>query len=222
MIATAAVLIPFLIADVINPVLFAFLVFAAGSDRPVINSSAVLVGHTLAYLVVGILAALGLEKITALLANPGTIDYLVGLAVGILLLWMAFPGAPKGRQKDPEQGGTALTPLSALGLGALINFIGAPFALPYFAAIDQVLKADLGTLEVLGMLLGYNLLYALPFSLVPVAVAVFGDRSRPLLERINQLLERTSAFLMPLVLGLAGLALIADAALYFTTGSGLF
>jgi len=36
-----------------------------------------------------------------------------------------------------------LTPLTAFGFGAVINLIGLPFALPYFAALDQILKADL-------------------------------------------------------------------------------
>jgi len=222
MIATATVLLPFLIADVINPVLFAFLVFAAGSDRPVVNSSAMLVGHTLAYFAVGVLAAVGLERITGLFANPGTFDYLIGLVVGVLLLWIAFPGSDKGEQKKPEREGSKLNPASALGLGAVVNFVGAPFALPYFAAIDQVLKADLATFEALTLLVGYNLLYALPFASVPIMVALMGDRSRPLLERINQGLERMSAFLMPVILGLAGLALVVDALMYFATGRGLF
>ncbi len=47
-------LIPILFADILNPVLFAFLVYAAGTDRAVLNSTAMLLGHTAAYLLVGI------------------------------------------------------------------------------------------------------------------------------------------------------------------------
>jgi hypothetical protein len=42
-------LVPILLADVVNPVLFAFMVYAAGTDRPIANSSALLLGHTVAY-----------------------------------------------------------------------------------------------------------------------------------------------------------------------------
>lgn len=221
MIETATVLIPFLVVDVINPVLFAFLVYAAGSERPVVNSSALLLGHTAAYLGAGVAIAVGLEHITSYLANPSRIDYLIGLVVGLFLLWIAFPGTDKPKQKQPEHSG-ALSPLSAFGFGAVINFVGIPFALPYFAAIDQILKADFESYEALLLLIVYNILYALPFLIVPALVVILGERSRPLLQRINGKLDRVSAFLMPALLGLFGLALVGDALLYFVTGTGLF
>lgn len=221
MIDTALILLPILIADVVNPVLFAFLVYAAGSDKPVLNSLALLAGHTVAYFAAGIAVALGLEQIADYLANPSWIDYLIGLALGLLLLWVAWPRASKPEQKKPEQTGT-VTPLSAFGTGAIVNFVGIPFALPYFAAVDQILKADLATTEAVLLLVGYNLGYALPFLIVPALVVLLGERSRPLLGRINAALDRGSAFLMPIILGLLGVALVADAVLYFAHGEGLF
>lgn len=221
MFETVAVLTPILIADVINPVLFAFMVYAAGTDRPIVNSTSLLLGHTAAYFVAGLLVALGLGQVTAYLANPNAIDYLLGLVLGLLLLWIAVPKRGEQQQRDPNTTG-ALTPVSALGLGAVVNFVGIPFALPYFAAVDQILKADLSTPGAVALLIGYNLAYALPFLVVPALVAVLGERSKPILERINAVLERASAFLMPLLLGLLGAALVADAMLYFSTGTGLF
>jgi cytochrome c biogenesis protein CcdA len=221
MIESVGILIPFLIADVINPVLFAFMVYAAGTQRPVLTSSAMLLGHSAAYLGAGVVIALGMEKITRYLANPSSVDYLIALIVGLLLLWVAFPQAKKPKARQPEESGS-ISPVSAFGLGAVINFIGIPFALPYFAAIDQILKANLPPAEVLVLLVGYNLAYALPFLVVPVLTAILGERSRPLLQRIRATLDRASTFLMPIMLGLVGLALIADAVLYFATGEGLF
>ena len=221
MIETLGILIPFLIADVLNPVLFAFMVYAVGMPRPVLTSSAMLLGHTAAYFGAGIVIALGLETITRYLANPSTIDYLIALVVGLLLLWVALLAAKKPEAKRPEEGGS-MTPLSAFGMGAVINFIGIPFALPYFAAIDQVLKANLSTGDSLVLLVAYNLVYALPFLIVPILVTTLGERARPLLRKINATLDRASAVLMPVLLGLAGLALVADALLYFATGKGLF
>lgn len=117
MIETFGILIPFLIADVLNPVLFAFMVYAAGTQRPVVTSSAMLLGHTAAYFGAGIVIVLGLEKITHYLANPSSIDYLIALIVGLLLLWVAFPKAKKPQTKRPEDSGS-MTPLSAFGLGS--------------------------------------------------------------------------------------------------------
>lgn len=221
MIELSAVLAPFLIADIVNPVLFAFMVYAAGTTMPVWNSSAVLLGHTLAYFVSGVALALGFDRIADYLASPGAFDYLIGFVVGVLLLWVAFRPGKKTEQRRPETGGS-LTPVKAFSLGAVVNFVGVPFALPYFAVLDQILKANLSVAESLVVLVGYNLAYALPFVIVPVLVATLGDRSGPLLQRINGVLERISGFLMPLLLALVGLALVADALLYLATGVGLF
>jgi hypothetical protein len=49
-----------------------------------------------------------------------------------------------------------------------------------------------------------------------------GKEARPLLDRINARLERASAIVMPLLLGLVGLALLLDAASYFISGTSLF
>jgi hypothetical protein len=112
MIETFGILINFLIADVLNPVLFAFMVYAAGTRRPVVTSSAMLLGHTAAYFGAGIVIALGLEKITHYLANPSSIDYLIALIVGLLLLSVAFPTAKKPETRRPEDSGS-MTPLAA-------------------------------------------------------------------------------------------------------------
>ena len=214
-------LAPILLADVINPVLFAFMVYAVSTQRPIINSTAILLGHTLAYFCAGLVIALGLERISVRLANPQHIDFIISLLVGFLLLWVAFRSTKK-TDKQQNKKNTNLTPFKALGLGAVVNFVGIPFALPYFAALDQILKADLAITDSLLILVSYNLLYALPFVVVPILVIAIGERSKPLLQRINNVLARFSSFLMPVLLFLIGAFLIGDAVTYFVTGIGLF
>jgi cytochrome c biogenesis protein CcdA len=216
-----APLLPFLLADMVNPVLFAFMVYAAGKDRPVANSVSMLLGHTAAYFSVGILLAMGLEQVMERLANPRRIDYFIQLVIGLSLLWVAV-GSRDNTGKRPDESSLSLTPVKSFGLGATINFIGIPFAVPYFAALGQILKADVPAFEVLLILAGYNLAYAVPFAAVPLMVCIFGRRSRPLLEQINSILERISDFLMPVLLGLIGLALTIDAGFYLATGEGIF
>lgn len=216
-----ATLAPILIVDVINPVLFAVMVYAAGTHRAVINSIAILFGHTLAYFSAGIVLALGLEQISDRLANPHAIDFVIGLLIGLLLLWVAW-GSVANRQNPQDTAVPELSPLKALGFGALVNFIGIPFALPYFAALDQILKADLPTVNALVALIAYNLAYALPFMIVPVFSAISGERSQAILQRINTIVDRASRFLMPVLLALVGLALVADAVRFLTTGKALF
>jgi len=214
-------LLPILLSDVINPVLFAFMVYAAGSSRPVLSSGAMLLGHTVTYFSFGIVLSLGLERISARLANPRFLDFVIEVVLGVILLWLALR-TRKDTGKRPEEETPEFSPWDAFRFGALVNVIGIPFAVPYFAAIDQFLKSDLNTSGILLALLAYNLVYALPFLLVPVLSAVMGERSKPLLARVNAVMERISSFLMPLMLGLVGLALLADSITYFLSGESLF
>jgi cytochrome c biogenesis protein CcdA len=215
------VLLPILLTDIMNPVLFAFLVYAAGTDRPVVLTSSMLLGHTLAYFSAGIVLALFMESIAAYLASPRTMDFVIELILGLALLWVALMSS-KDTGKRPEEKPPEFTVVSAFAFGAVINFIGIPFAVPYFAAIDQILKADFSTVQAVISLVAYNLVYALPFALVPVLSAVMGERAKPVLARINAVMEKVSGFLMPLMLGLIGLALLADALSYFIRGIPLF
>ena len=214
-------LVPILLSDVIHPVLFAFMVYAAGSSRPVLSSGAMLLGHTVTYFSFGIVLSLGLERISARLANPLLLDFVIEVVLGVILLWLALR-TRKDTGKRPEEETPEFSPWDAFRFGALVNIIGIPFAVPYFAAIDQFLKSDLNTGGVLLALLSYNLVYALPFLMVPILSAVMGERSKPLLARVNAVMERISSFLMPLMLGLVGLALLADSITYFLRGESLF
>ena len=215
------VLIPILLTDVVNPVLFAFLVFAASTNRPVLLSSAMLLGHTAAYFGAGVLLALFMERITEYLSTPHTIDFIIELILGAVLVWLAFQ-ARKDPGKRRDEKSPELNVVSAFTFGAVVNFVGIPFAVPYFAAIDQVLKADLTAIQAVYVLLGYNLIYAMPFAIVPVLSVIMGKEAQPLLARVNAGLDRASSVLMPLLLGLLGFALLLDAGSYFIRGASLF
>jgi threonine/homoserine/homoserine lactone efflux protein len=210
-----AVVTPLLLIDVLNPVLFALLILAAGGGRPVANSSALLLGHTLAYFMVGLLASTGIERLAARLDNPQPVDFVIEFVLGIGFLYAALASRKGGASESRNPEGE-LTPLKCMAYGAIINFIGAPFALPYLAAVSEIVQANLPTATSVMVLAGYNLLYALPFLLVPGLIAATGDEARPVLERINRFLERSTDLLMPwLMLGLA-IWLLADVYKYVT------
>ena len=215
-----ATLLPILLADAVNPVLFAFMVYAAGTQQPLANSSAILAGHTLAYFSAGLVLLFAAGSITERLANPQTIDIVIELPIGIALLWAAMRSR-SDTGKRPEDPGPQLTPIKSFALGAVVNFIGIPFALPYFAAIAQITRPDPSLTQALVPLTAYNLAYALPFAAVPMLRVVMGERSQALLERINAFIDRAAGFLMPLMLFAVGAALVADAVYYFATGNFL-
>jgi cytochrome c biogenesis protein CcdA len=214
-------LIPLLVVDVLNPVLFALMVVAVSTSRPIANSTAFLAGHTASYFLSGIIIALGLDRITDRLNNPLPVDFVIELLIGLSCLWAALAsrGGKASESKNPEG---ELTPTYCFGYGAVINFIGVPFALPYFAVVGQVLKANLSVESSLLVLVFYNAAYALPFVLVPVAVALMGDSCKPILEKISNLLIGVVDKCMPVILFLLGFALAADALTYLLSGEALW
>jgi cytochrome c biogenesis protein CcdA len=214
-------LIPLLIVDILNPVLFALVVVAVGTSRPIANSTALIAGHTAAYFLSGVVIALGLAKITARLNNPLPIDFVIELVIGLLLLWAAL-ASRDGKASEAKTPEAALTPAFCFSYGAIVNFIGVPFALPYFAAVDQILKADLSIESSVTVIAFYNLAYALPFFLVVILVAIIGDNSKPVLERMSTALANLVDKIMPLVLFLLGLAITTDAITYLVSGKPLW
>lgn len=216
-----AALVPLLVVDVINPVLFALMIVAVGTNRPLTNSTALLAGHTFAYICSGIVIALALEQITERFNNPVPVDFLIELLIGLLCLWTA-QAARGGKASERSKSGAKLTPVYCFGYGAVVNFIGIPFALPYFAVVDQVLKANYSIESSLLILLIYNLAYALPYTLVPLAYAFVGESSKPILFKINNILVGVADRFMPILLLVIGIALVADALAYLISGETLW
>jgi len=220
--------LPILFVDIANPVLLASLIVSLTSQKPFATSLTVLGGHTVAYFLVGILIVFGpVDVLAGWLApfvdwfnDPAPIDYLLGFVLGILLLavswrWKVAPPSPSENKQQPVSDSL----VKAFGYGAVLNFVGIPFALPYFAFINQLYK--LGVDYKLTALLFYNIAYTLPFLLVPLALAIFGGSALPTLQLINKGVEKIAAFILPVIIGLLGLAMVVDALLFFSTGQGL-
>lgn len=216
----AAPLFAILLTDVVNPVLFAFMVYAVGTARPLLNSISLLLGHTAAYFLAGTLLAIWLERLTARLANPEPYDFGTSLIIGVVLLWFALRSR-EDTGKRPDDSQPPLTPVSSFLYGAIVNFIGIPFALPYFAALNEIMQADLSAAQGYGALVAYNLAYALPFSIVPMLHVAMGEGSRDVLQRLNEKIDRLSGVLMPFLLAALGAALVANATSYFVRGEPL-
>lgn len=219
------ILFPILLADIINPVLLAAVIYALGGRKPILHSIMVLAGWLVIYFGSGILIAIGLESIMQFLQNPRPIDFYIESVVAVLLIWFGIkfmlPSKTPQVKKDFGDGGS-LTAVGAFGIGATINLIGMPFAIPYFAALDQILKANFGWIESLSALLIYNILYILPFIIIIFIKIFMGEKANPLLQKISSLMEKIGKYLLPIMMILIGLILIADALLFFVKGEPLF
>jgi cytochrome c biogenesis protein CcdA len=214
-------LIPLLVFDVLNPVLFALLVVAVGSGKPFANSTAFLAGHTVSYFISGVVIAFGLNEIVDRLNNPRPVDFVIEFLVGLTCLWAAW-AAQNDKAGEAKSPSAELTPAYCFGFGAIVNFTGVPFALPYFAAINQILKANLSVESSVMSLAFYNIAYALPFLMVPILIALIGERGRPFLEKTSNLLTVIVDRFMPVLLLLLGVALIGDAIAYLIMGESLW
>ena len=214
-------LIPLLVVDVFNPVLFALLVVAVGTSRPIANSAAFLTGHTVSYFISGVIIALGIDQITDRLENPLPVDFVIELLIGLACLWAAL-ASRDGKASEGKNPEGKLTLAYCFGYGAVVNFTGVPFALPYFAVIGQVLKANLSVEMSLLVLAIYNAAYALPFALVPLAVALMGDASKPIMDKISEVLVSLVDKFMPVLLFALGVGLSADALTYLISGEALW
>ena len=223
-----AVALPMLAADVVNPVLLAAAVVAAGSARPWAAAPALILGHTLAYFAVGLallygladLAGHWLAPLTDRFSAPREVDYAVGLVLGLILTgvalrWRVSPPEASGRRSPTAGAGVG----GSFALGSAITVIGIPLALPYFAFLSQIDRlAPERTLTALAV---YNLAYALPYLGVPLSLAVAGRTVLPVLRRAVAKVERLSRFVPPVLLGIVGMGLLANATLFFATGTGL-
>lgn len=222
------ILIPILLADVINPVLLAAEIYTIGTRRPYLNTAALLLGWLVPYFLSGIGLAIAFEAIEEWLQNPRPLDYAIEAAIGGFLFGIGvrsiLPGRtyPKKRKGPEYKEASTLSTFGAFALGAQINLIGLPFALPYFGAIDQILKAELSTAGAASALLFYNVLYVLPFAALLAVRAALGDGGDAFLDRINRGMEKAGQVLMPVIIVLLGAALVADALTFFIRGKSLF
>jgi len=211
------ILIPILIADVMNPVLLAAQIYVMGKKNPYRNVALFLLGWFVAYLVAGIVLAIGLDAIVDRLQNPKTIDYVIQLGIGIALLCVAFQAftskgeKPKREFKEPSK----ISPVFCFLFGAQINIVSMPFAIPYFGALDQIMKADLSLGASLSVLVLYNVLYVLPFALLVLVRWIYREKGDLLLQKVNTFMEKMSACIMPVLLVVLGIALLVDGVGYF-------
>ena len=230
MLELLVVLFPIVAADALNPVLAAAVIFALGTRRPYRGAFWVLLGWFIVYFVAGIGLAIGLQWIMEFLANPRPVDFAIQTPISLGLIWVAYKTARDAEVRKRGAGrvsqataGTdhTLGALPGFLLGATINAVGLPFAIPYFAAIDQILKADLNATGALAVLALYNLVYVLPFAALGLLRWIYREQAAELFERINAWMEKASAVIIPIVFFLIGAVLLVDSVMYFTTDSPL-
>ncbi len=236
--------IPILLVDVANPVLLVAIAYALTRSRPIAKSYALILGHTLAYFLMGVLIVYGFVYFVmgSLIANglaelfapvvdfvvkgfvdPTRISFVIGFVLGLVLLGFAVRMSTSAQiekqstRSEVSEQKEGLFP--SFMMGVTICVLSMPFSVPYFGFINELFSFNVES-KALGLLI-YNLLYALPYMLIPFAYAVVGQSIVAKLEAFITFIGSTASWFIPLLFGVLGLAFIADAIKYFLTGSGL-
>ena len=214
-------LLPSLIAiaalDSLNPSAIALQVYLLGTTKPIPRSLAFVIGIFLAYWTSGLLAVLGLNQfIQTVIANSGfslstpllyTIQLLIGIILLVVGIMLRIPA-----QTEPVKAPTKLTLARTFLLGMSVTVLELPTALPYFAAIEQIARANLDLLSIASILALYNLIFVLPPIALVVLYLLFHRQSfvLSLLQRINRSIAIYSPHILRFVLLGLGIFLIAD------------
>ena len=171
----------------------------------------------------GLLLAIGLDtafdqvnvRLQDTWQEPGVLLVVLQLVIGGAMVTFGYRLFQASKQQSDRAPSMPMTPIGAFSVAAGLTVIKLPGALPYFAAIDQVLRADPTVLEIVKALLYYNLIYLLPLMSLVLASRLFGTRSDRIFAAVTRFVGRWGKRLMSFGLLGLGVVLVVDAVGWF-------
>ena len=214
------ILAPISLLDSISiiPLSFLPIIILLSGKRPILGSVAFLAGIFTTYLIFGILIAFGLSSmfdqinayVTQIWKHPDTLDLILQIIIGVILLIFGFR-RPLIRENTGDSGvSESITPFKAFIIAAGLIIIGMPVALPYLAAIDQLLRADLTLFEMVLALLYYNVLFILPLAALVFIRVFFPHQSERIFEFIKDMIAKWGRRVIMTLLVILGLVMVVD------------
>lgn len=147
--------------------------------------------------------------------DPDTLAVVLQLVIGTAMAGFGYRLASASQHRPDHASSTSMSPVGAFSVAAGFTIIGLPVGLLYFAAIDQILRADLTVLGMAKALLYYNLIYLLPLMLIVLMRRIFGRRGDPSFAAVARFLERWGKRLLFFGLLGLGVVLVVDAIGWF-------
>ncbi len=221
MIEVILTLTPISLIDSLSLLPFAVVVLAVllSGPKPYVAATSFLLGIFLSYFAAGVVIAWGLgaviDRVTAALVhwfkNPSATDYILSMVIGVALIALGYRWANARRVKaEQKKASPGMTPAQAFGVGAGATIAGVWGALPYFAAIDQILKANLSYGESAIALAYYNVVFvSLGAVLIPVK-AFLGPRADAMFETVNRLIAVWGKRVLIAAMLVLGAVMVAD------------
>ena len=194
-----------------------------GGRRPVIGSLSFISGIFLVYSLSGVLLLLGFDLIFEMIGpsisrwwnQPNSAELGLQIIVGILLLVYAWRQYRLPKISTPGGSTDPVSPIGAFTLASSLTVIGIPGAVPYFGAIEQILRADFGSMTSMGALIFYNIVFVLPFFVLVLVRILVPNQSESIFGSISLLVRSWGKPAIVSVFIILGLVLIADSIGWF-------
>ena len=192
---------------------------------PVAGSFSFISGGFIVYFIFGLFILLGLDTlidkyaekfILYMKSEPDCVELVIQILIGFIMIYFAWQLSRKAPQSNKIKSyDSDITPMQAFFLSASINIIGMWGALPYFAAMTQILKTDLETATMIWILIYYNLVFALPLIGFILLRMLMGDKASVILSKVTIFFSHWGKQIIVISLYLLGFLLITDGVGWF-------
>jgi cytochrome c biogenesis protein CcdA len=195
----------------------ALAVLLAG-PKPLLTSCSFILGTFCVYVVTGMALLVGLQSVfeefnayvEQLSGVPNTEEIIFQIALGLLLCAFGMRLAKARRARSGKASAKALSPAKAFVVGMGLTFLGMPGGLPYFAAVDLILRAEVPMPRQLAAIVYYNIIFVSPLGAIVAIRVMFGERGQEILEAVKRFFDKWGQKLIVSLLVGLGLFLVAD------------
>ena len=226
------VLIPIALVDAasLTPLALVPLMTLMAGPRPHRTVAALFAGLYISYFAMGLGFVFGMgrafDRLNAWVAqrwhHPEPVDFLFELVLGLALLIAGLRIAEKRQAKqEGRQLASGVSPAAAFGFGFMLNVVGFPGAVPFFAAADQIFRADPPPLVTVALVAVYVAVFLLPLGLIVLLRVLLGARGDAVMAAIKAYFDTWGRRVILVLMLVLGLLLTVDAVLYFLRGEPL-
>ena len=219
------ILIPIALLDSLSivPLCLIPLSVIFASKNPVANTVGLLGGISVVYITGGLAILVGLDATIDRIrpaasrwwTDPNTLELIGQLLLGLLMMLFALKTGNSGVAEDNNRRTDTFSPGRAFALGGGLVVGSFPGALPYFGAIDQILRHDLTSAGNLTAILFYNLMFVMPLISLGCIQAAFPACSERIFGHVSAFFDKHGSRVITYVLFVLGAVLVVDAVGWF-------